>query len=46
LNPPNAEIDAQWLEVAQKRLSELISGTVKSVPGEEVLHKLEKRFKA
>lgn len=35
LNPPSAEIDAEWAKVARRRLSELRSGTVKAVPGAE-----------
>ena len=44
LNPPEQEIDAQWLTVARERLSELRSGDIEAVSGHQVLDKLEKRF--
>ena len=36
LNPPYPEIDGQWIEAARRRLAELRSGEVKSIPGEDV----------
>ena len=44
LNPPSAEIDAEWAKVAKRRLSELRSGRVKAVPGDEVFAKIRERF--
>ena len=44
LNPPDAEIDRQWVAVAKRRLAELRSGRVKLVPGDEVFAKLRERF--
>ena len=44
LNPPDPEIDTQWMAVARERLAELRSGDVQGVPGEEVFARLEKRF--
>jgi putative addiction module component (TIGR02574 family) len=44
LNPPEAEIDRKWAQVAQRRLTELRSGRVKPVPGEQVFAKMRKRF--
>lgn len=44
LNPPNEEIDRKWAEVAKRRLSELRSGKVKAIPGDEVFTKVWKRF--
>lgn len=44
LNPPSAEIDAEWARVAKRRLAELRSGTVKTVPGAEVFAKIRERF--
>ena len=44
LNPPEPEIDRQWIEVARRRLAELRSGHVKAVPGDAVFEKIEKRF--
>jgi putative addiction module component (TIGR02574 family) len=44
LNPPDAEIDRKWAEVARKRLEEIRSGRVEAVPGEEVFDKIWNRF--
>ena len=44
LNQPEAEIDAEWTAVAQKRVSEMRAGTVKPVPGQEVFEKIKNRF--
>jgi putative addiction module component (TIGR02574 family) len=45
LNPPSMEIDREWAKVAKRRLAELRSGSVKPVPGNEVLEKIRERFK-
>ena len=44
LNMPNAAIDAQWAEVAKRRLQELRSGQVKPIPGDEVFSEVLKRL--
>ncbi|MCH7958898.1 MAG: addiction module protein [Candidatus Hydrogenedentes bacterium] len=44
LNPPDPKMDSAWVSVARERASELRSGSVKAVPGDEVFAKLEKRF--
>ena len=44
LNPPDPKIDREWAIVAKRRLSELRSGKVQAVPGDEVLAKARKRF--
>ncbi len=44
LNPPDAEIDRKWAAVAHRRLEELRSGKVKTIPGEEVFNKIRNRF--
>jgi putative addiction module component (TIGR02574 family) len=44
LNPPDPEIDKKWSVVVKRRLAELRSGRVKSVPGEEVFAKIRQRF--
>ena len=36
LNAPDPEIDRQWILAAKRRLAELRSGEVKSIPGEDV----------
>jgi putative addiction module component (TIGR02574 family) len=44
LNPPDPDIERQWIEVAQRRFEELRSGKVKAVPGDEVMAKLRARL--
>jgi len=44
LNVPDPDVDSKWAQVAQRRLAELRSGQVKSIPGEEVFAKVWKRF--
>ncbi|KOR28799.1 addiction module protein [Achromatium sp. WMS1] len=44
LNQLSTEIDQQWIEVANRRLAELESGTVQGIPGEEVFAKVWKRW--
>ena len=35
LEPANPSAQAAWLELAKKRRTELLSGSVKAIPGEE-----------
>ena len=42
LNPPESKIDKKWAAVAAKRLKEVRSGAVESVPGEEVFARIWK----
>ena len=44
LNPPESEIDKKWIAIAKRRLAEIRSGTVKTIPGEKVFEKIWKRF--
>ena len=44
LNPPDAEIEQKWADVAKRRLQELRSGKIKPVAGEEVFAKIRQRF--
>ncbi|MBI4842855.1 MAG: addiction module protein [Nitrospirae bacterium] len=44
LNPPDAEIEKEWLKVAKRRLAELRSGSVKAIPGDEVFAKIRESF--
>ena len=44
LNQPESEIDKKWNEVAQKRLMEMRSGKIESIPGEQVFKKIWKKF--
>lgn len=44
LNPPNSEIDKKWIETAKRRASELESGKIKAIPGDEVFNKIWNRL--
>jgi len=44
LNPPDAEIDGAWARIAQRRLMDLRSGRVQSIPGDQVFAKVKARF--
>lgn len=44
LNPPDADIEKEWIKAAKKRLAELRSGHMKAVPGDEVFSKIRQRF--
>ena len=44
LNQPDEEIDRAWVQVAKERLSELRSGRVKAVPGDQVFARVQERF--
>ena len=40
LNPPESKIDEKWALVARKRLEDIRSGAVKTIPGEDVFAKI------
>lgn len=44
LNPPNPDIDKEWVAVAKRRLAELRSGRVRPVPGDQVFARIRERF--
>jgi hypothetical protein len=44
LNELESEIDKQWTVEAKQRLSELRSGNLKAIPGNEVFSKVWNRF--
>ncbi|MEC4684668.1 MAG: addiction module protein [Nitrospirota bacterium] len=44
LNPPDKEIDKLWVEEAEKRVEELRTGKVKTIPGEDVFGKIRKKI--
>ena len=44
LNGSSAEIDQQWLSLAQERLQDVSSGRVSAVSAQEVFGKLWNRF--
>ena len=45
-NPPEPEIDCQWIALAQRRLDELRSGAVRAIPLSEVFDQIRNRFGA
>jgi hypothetical protein len=44
INPPLADVDVEWMNVARRRLAELRSGQVKAVPGNDVFAEIRNRF--
>ena len=44
LNPLQDEIDRLWAIEAERRVAEIETGQVQTVPGEEVFEKLRKRL--
>ena len=44
LNPLDDKIDTQWVTLAKQRLTELQSGEVTPIPGDDVFAKVWKRF--
>jgi putative addiction module component (TIGR02574 family) len=44
LNPSQAKIDELWAAEAEKRVSEVESGKVQPIPGEQVFKELRKRL--
>ena len=43
--PIQKDIDELWAEEVEKRISDINSGKVKSIPGEEVFEEIRNRFK-
>jgi len=44
LNPSRREIDALWVKEAEKRVEEIRTNKVKTIPGEDVFNEIQKRF--
>jgi putative addiction module component (TIGR02574 family) len=44
LSPVSSEIEKEWIDTAKSRLSELRSGKVQAVSGDEVFDRVRKRF--
>jgi len=44
LQPSQAEIDALWAEEAERRIEEIKTGNVKTIPGDEVFKEIHDRF--
>jgi len=40
LNPPEPDIDQEWVSIAKKRLSELKQGVKKAIPGKQVFRNI------
>lgn len=46
LNPSQKEIDKLWAAEAEKRVTEIRNGKVKTIPGERVFKKIRDRLKS
>lgn len=46
MNQPESETDKKWAAEASRRLAELRSGKVQSIPCDEVFAKVWKRFES
>jgi len=44
LNPSQAEIDKLWAVEAERRVADIETGKVQTVPGEKVFEKIRKRL--
>ncbi len=44
LNPLQKEIDELWVKEAEKRVEEIRTNKVKTIPGEDVFKEIQKRF--
>lgn len=44
MHPTNKEIDELWKIEVEKRVDDIRSGKVKTIPGDEVFAKVRKRF--
>ncbi|MBI5190440.1 MAG: addiction module protein [Nitrospirae bacterium] len=44
LHPSQKEIDALWAKEAEKRVEEIRTGKVKTIPGDEVFRELRKKY--
>ncbi len=44
LNPPDAQIDRQWIVEARRRFDEIRSEKVQALSGDQVIQRLQERF--
>ena len=44
LNPSRREIDELWVKEAEKRVEEIRTNKVKTIPGDDVFKEIQKRF--
>jgi putative addiction module component (TIGR02574 family) len=45
IHPLQKDVDQEWIEVAEKRTSEIQTGNVQVIPGDEVFKEIEERYK-
>ena len=45
ISPPQSEINDAWSEEVERRIDEVESGQVKTIPGEEVFARLREKYK-
>ena len=44
INPSQKEIDKLWVKEAEKRVAEIETGKVKTIPGEKVFSEIQDKF--
>ncbi|MBU4320360.1 MAG: addiction module protein [Nitrospirae bacterium CG_4_10_14_3_um_filter_44_29] len=44
LHPSQKEIDALWAKVAERRVDEIKTGKVKTIPGDKVFREIQEKF--
>ena len=44
ISPPRTEIDEAWSAEVERRIDEVESGKVKTIPGEEVFARMRQRY--
>jgi putative addiction module component (TIGR02574 family) len=44
LHPSQKEIDELWTKEAERRVSEIKTGKVKAIPGDEVFKEIQKKY--
>ncbi|MCG2814124.1 MAG: addiction module protein [Thermodesulfovibrionales bacterium] len=44
LHPSQKEIDALWSKVAERRVDEIKTGKVKTIPGDKVFREIQEKF--
>jgi len=44
LNSPDDDLDRQWIAEAERRLDEVRTGCMKTIPGDQVFAQIRKRF--
>ena len=44
LHPSQKEIDVLWSKVAERRVDEIKTGKIKTIPGDEVFREIQEKF--